>query len=270
MDTTKEKIDCLLLAADIDGTLLNSKSKLSFRTEQSIKKLTESGVKFVLSTGRPLQGIKKFTERLGLIDAPAILYNGAMVAMGGEVAYSLEIDRGAAARVIEEGKKRNAHIICWSKNELFANFSGEKLEFYKKVSSVTPTITDDLMPLAERGVTKFVWYDDEAATKTNHEELSIAFADKLSVYPSRVDFLEFVNKDCSKATALESLIKRLDIPREKTVAVGDGFNDLPMLKFAATGVAMGNADEKVKRECDLIIGCCDEDGLAEFIEKALL
>ncbi|MBP5177636.1 MAG: HAD hydrolase family protein, partial [Clostridia bacterium] len=85
-----------------------------------------------------------------------------------------------------------------------------------------------------------------------------------------VDFLEFVDKNCSKAVAMRILSDAFSIDKSKMIAVGDGFNDLPMLTYAGLGVAMGNADARVKEKCGYVTGSCDEDGLAEFIEKYLL
>ncbi|MBO7369105.1 MAG: HAD-IIB family hydrolase, partial [Clostridia bacterium] len=74
--------DYRLIAADIDGTLLNKKSELTDRTIRAIKAATAKGVYFVLSTGRPYQGIAGLVNKLGIENMTHILYNGAMVMMG--------------------------------------------------------------------------------------------------------------------------------------------------------------------------------------------
>ena len=93
---------------------------------------------------------------------------------------------------------------------------------------------------------------------------------RIGVYPSRADFLEFVNKDCSKAEAIKIIIKKLGIRREQVAAIGDNYNDLPMLEYAGMGVAMGNAERAVKEKCGFITASCDEDGVAVFLENYLL
>ena len=259
-----------LIAVDIDGTLLNSKSQLTERTVKAVKSLVDKGVYFVLSTGRPYQGITKFIDALGLKNMPYILYNGAMVMVGGEVVYSLTIPEKTAAMVADEGHKRNSTQICWADNQLYAEADTEKVRFYKSISGVEPVILPDLSALAEKGITKFVWYDDKESTAKYFTELTALMGDKINVHPSRVDFLEFVNKNCSKAVAMQILMDKFGLEKCETVAVGDGFNDLPMLEYAGLGVAMGNADQKVKDKCGYVTSSCDEDGLAEFIEKNLL
>ncbi len=259
-----------LLAADIDGTLINSKGQLTDRTISAVKKLIKKGFYFVLSTGRPYQGIEKFIESLGLENMPYILYNGAMVMFGGETIYSLTLPSDIATEIVKEGHKRNSTQICWAGNQLYSEFDSEKVRFYKSISGVEPIIVNDLAEVAEKGITKIVWYDDPKSTADYFKQMNELMGNKVNVHPSRIDFLEFVNKDCSKAVALNIIAKKLNIDISETIAIGDGFNDLPMLTTAGLGVAMGNANDKVKEQCKLTTDTCDNDGLADFIERNLL
>lgn len=262
--------DCKIIAADIDGTLLDSRSRLTDATVNAVKAAIKRGVKFVLSTGRPYQGIGKYIDALGLENMPYILYNGAMVMIGGKTVYSLTIDKSAALTVVDAGHARKSTMICWANNELYCEELSEKIDFYKSISGVEPIIVRSLADVAELGITKFVWYDDPVSTARYHEEMKSLVGDKLNVHPSRVDFLEFVNKNCSKAVALHIVLDAFGIKREQSVAIGDGFNDLPMLEYAGLGVAMGNADARVKERCGLVTDDCDHDGLARFIENNIL
>lgn len=261
-----------LFAADIDGTLLNSKSELTDRTVKAVKALIAKGYIFTLSTGRPLQGIATFVSALDISDMPFVLFNGALVMHRGEKLYSSDIEDDIAIRIIDEGHKRDSTMICWSDNRLYAETENEKSAFYKSVSRVEPIIIKDLKKVVENGqnITKIVWYDDPVSTPEYFFEMKELLGDKVSVYPSRKDFLEFVSVNCSKATALETIGKRLNISREEIIAAGDGYNDLPMLEYAGLSVAMGNAETAVKEKCDVVALSCDEDGLADFIEKNLL
>ncbi len=259
-----------LIAVDIDGTLYNSQSQLTDRTISAVKSAIKKGCYFVLSTGRPYEGVSKIIKALSLENMPYILYNGAMVMIGGEKIYSLTIDPSDAKKVVDEGHKRGATMICWSNNQLYAEFYNEKIEFYKNISGVEPIIVESLADVAEQGITKFVWYDTVELTNKNHAELKEKLGATLNVHPSRVDFLEFVNKDCSKAKAMAIINEKLNLKREETVAIGDGFNDLPMLEFAGLGVAMANANQAVKDRCGLVTDSNDNDGVATFIEKYIL
>ena len=71
----------------------------------------------------------------------------------------------------------------------------------------------------------------------------------------------------SKGVAVEKLVKHLDIQREKVICIGDSYNDLPMLRFAGMGVAMGNAQQEVKEMADYVTASNDEDGIVNVIDK---
>ena len=91
------------------------------------------------------------------------------------------------------------------------------------------------------------------------------------VFRSEPYFLEVLPKNVDKAYCLERLLKILGIKREEMVCCGDGFNDISMIQYAGLGVAMANAQEKVKDVADYItINSNDEDGIAEVIEKFFL
>ena len=262
--------DYRLIAADIDGTLLNSKGELTERTIAAVRAAVSKGVYFVLSTGRPFQGIKNLVGHLGLKKMPYILFNGAIVMIGGSVVSSLDLDQADALAIVREGHARNSTMICWSQNRLYSEFIDEKITFYKSISGVEPIVVSSLSDVVENGITKFVWYDGVEKTKENFKQLKMKFGKTVNVAPSRVDFLEFYNKNCTKSTALRIICDELNIKRENCVAIRDGFNDLPMLEFAGLSVASGNADIEVKSRCDIVTASCDDDGVAKIIEEFIL
>ena len=258
-----------IVASDIDGTLLDKNSVLNERTVNAVKATIKKDVCFVLSTGRSLPAISEFKKVLGLNDAPYILYNGAVVMIGAKTIYSLSIDPLAARLAFDEGHKRNSTMICWSENKLYCETLCKRVEEYKKLSGVEPIVLPDLNAVADRGITKILWLDDKETTMRNYTQLN-GVLKGLNITPSNADFLEFVNKDCSKATALEILLKKLGFSAKECVAVGDGYNDIPMLEYAGLGVAMGNAAETVKSSCDYTTADCDHYGLAVLLEKLFL
>ena len=98
-------------------------------------------------------------------------------------------------------------------------------------------------------------------------ELSIRLQGQISAYRSEPYFLELVPLGIDKAQSLTVLLEKLDMKREEMVAVGDGYNDLSMIKFAGLGIAMANAQEPVKKAADYITLSNDEDGVAAVVER---
>ena len=89
----------------------------------------------------------------------------------------------------------------------------------------------------------------------------------LDVFRSEPYFLELVPQGIDKALSLAVLLKEIGVAREEVIAMGDGYNDLSMIKFAGLGIAMGNAQEPVKKAANYITLSNEEDGVAEAIDK---
>lgn len=117
-----------LIATDMDGTLLQPDDTISTATLKAIEKAREKGVVFTLSTGRPVQGVKKYIDLLGL-DCPVITYNGAVVVHSGtgDILFSQEMDKEDARLVYNLALEKGVMFILWSKNRLYASELGEKI-----------------------------------------------------------------------------------------------------------------------------------------------
>ncbi len=89
----------------------------------------------------------------------------------------------------------------------------------------------------------------------------------LSIYRSEPFFVEIMPRGVDKAASLGVLLDMLGMKREDMVCCGDGFNDISMIKYAGTGVAMGNAIDEVKAAADFVTLSNDEDGLVPVIDK---
>ena len=108
--------------------------------------------------------------------------------------------------------------------------------------------------------------DPDELIKTE-SELSLRLQGRISVYRSEPFFLELVPQGIDKARSLAVLLDELGMTREQMVAMGDGYNDLSMIRFAGMGVAMANALEPVNKAADYITLSNDEDGVAAAVEK---
>lgn len=263
-----KRFDFRLMATDMDGTLLKSDGKISDTTILSIKKVVDSGKFFILSSGRPLQAVTKYLSILGLEKMPFIIYNGAKVVYNGKVVFDLKLCDKDVELIVNEGERRSMTMICWADDKLYANVYNDKVQRYKRIGGIEPIIVDDLSKIND--VTKIVWYGSIEETKRYHKEMSDFLSGKVNVHPTRVDFLEFVNKDCSKGVALKIVCDLMGVDVKNAIAIGDGFNDIPMIELAGLGVAVGNADQKVKDKADLVAETCDDLGVEKIIEKFLI
>lgn len=259
-----------LLAVDIDGTLLNSKGKLTEETKKIIIKAIQNKVVFVISTGRPIQGVESLIDEIGF-DLPFITYNGAMVVKGKsrEILYEKNLSRQDAQEVYNYGEKYNTTMIIWAKNKLYVNVVNEKSREYSKLAS-TDLIKINRLEEIEDDITKILCYDDHSILENYQNELRIILNKNINNHFSRPYFLEFVDSNATKAIAIEKLCDYFSINIKETIAIGDGYNDLSMIKVAGLGVAMENAPQEIKDTAKYVTTSCDEEGVANVIKKFIL
>ena len=260
-----------LIASDMDGTLLNSNNEITDRTLRAIKSAQEKGVVFTLSTGRPVHGVHKYIDLLGL-DCPLITYNGAVVVHSrtGEIIFNEVMDTAEAKRVYDEAVKRGTMFVVWSCNRLYASEISEKSEFYGNITNTKAQLLTDFDAVAEQGITKILWYNDPEVLNGWIKEFEQAGFEKTTFTKSREYFLDFFSANTSKAVALEKVGQYYGIDKSEMIALGDLTNDLPMIEYAGLGVAMANAVDSVKAVADYITDSNDEDGVAKVIEKFVL
>lgn len=260
-----------LVAMDMDGTLLNSKGALTVDTLYAIKKAKDEGIIFTLATGRPISGVVKFLEMLDF-KAPIITYNGAMLIdpTDHRIIFKKDLLAKDAITIFNLGNSLNQTMCIWCDNNLYANRSDERLEKYKKISGNEPTIISDISELAVRGVTKILWYDDAEKISVMKESINPSIFESVTFTTSQPHFLEFFNSEVSKGVALEKLAQELGIKQEEVVAIGDGLNDLPMIKYAGLGIAMENGHKELRDAAKYVTLSNDDDGIACAIFNLLI
>ena len=128
----------------------------------------------------------------------------------------------------------------------------------------------DLSLIYTKDITKIIWFDEPEKLKAIQKEIRPRLKRKVNFFTSDPSYLEFVDKEASKAKALAVIRKYYRLKRREIVAIGDGFNDVPMIVYAGFGIAMGNADEGVKEKADFVTLSNDEDGVRFVIETFFL
>lgn len=276
----KSPSEVRLVALDLDGTLLNSKKQITPRTLTALEKAVAQGVLLVPITGRPAQGLPA-----AVLDLPGLRYavtsNGATIRdlATGEVLLEKHLKAETCLQVLQACEHfsmirevfRNG--IGYLSQDDFAKlclrYEGlAVLDYLQKTRRVLPGTVAEFL---EQGglVEELFFLTDSPETKaTLHRTLStlenIGFADP---FPND---LEVIAGDINKGEALRYLMSRLEIPSGQAVAIGDGGSDVPLLKAAGLGIAMGNAPAFVQAEADVITATCDEDGVALALERYVL
>lgn len=273
-------MDIKLIAIDMDGTLLYSRNEITPRVKESVLAAAQKGVKIVISTGRIYSSARQYTRILG-VETPIISCNGALIRKDDENLYKCSIPRNAleeAANLLVDyddiyyrmygddsyySKKENKTVrefMNWNENQ--------KMEEQIKVKIVSNPL--EIYHEGEDILKMFIVQDE--TRQDRYDELIVRLSKIEGVYcvSSMAKSMDVINKNVNKGNALEHLAKRYNITSENIMAIGDNYNDLEMIRFAGIGVAMGNADEEVKKEADFVTKTNLEDGVAVAIEKYVL
>lgn len=256
-----------LFVSDLDGTMLPNKSAVSRENVEAVRRAAEAGVVVTIATGRMYEAALPVARELGL-DVPIIAYNGGLIkSPSGRVYEEHPLDTQLARDII---------AFCHARDWYIQEYSGGRLRYaaacaesrYYENSQGVPGIAvgrDGMLVHAAGNCKLLLVTAGRAETLARAEELNAAFGMSVDVTRSADTLVEIVPKGVSKASALRTLADRLGIPMEETMAIGDAYNDLPMLRSAGKSVAMGNAFPEVKEAADYETLTCEENGLAAAI-----
>ncbi|GAA5647390.1 Cof-type HAD-IIB family hydrolase [Vibrio proteolyticus] len=264
-----------LIALDMDGTLLNSQKAISPRTKDAIAKARAAGVKVVLASGRPLEGMQDKLDELGISgdNEFVLFYNGSMVKElgSGAIIHQKIIDGRAAKQVAKLAQELGLNTHAFSQiHGLITPKTSEYTQVEASINGLPVTEIDfdtleDDHPIVKAMI---VAAPDKltAAIKTLPQELHQDF----TIVQSAPFFLEFLNTGSNKGVGIQAIAEHLGIRSEEVICMGDAENDHHMLRYAGLGVAMANAMEETKAIADYITLSNDDDGVAYVIEKFVL
>jgi len=276
MDEARHPASIKLVAIDMDGTLLDPAHRLTTRVKQAIARARERGVRIVLTSGRPVSGLQPFLDELDINggDDYCIACNGGLVTRvaTGEVVveYPLGFDDFLFCERI--AREMGVH---------FQALDGERLYTPNRDIS-TYTVADSHLsrvPLSYRSVDdmdptmsfiKLMMVDEPAVLDSVIPRLPSALTERFAVLKSAAFFLEVFDHRAGKGPSLQKLAEHLGIDRANVMAIGDQENDLTMLQYAGTSVAMGNAVDAVKATALHHTATNAEDGVALAIERLVL
>lgn len=268
--------DIRLIALDLDGTLLNSKKEITPRTCAALEAAMAKGVRVVLASGRSLRGVLPTARKLDLERKHGFIisWNGAYV----EDLTSHEVmhERLLPAEIVPElcayAKEQDMGIMTYDPEGVSVSETPdmEWIHWEAVANGIPQRGVEDLVKEVTYPLHKMLLAFHPSRLEALEPPMVEHFAGRLDVYHSETCFLEAMPLGCTKASALEVLLQKLGLSRDNLLACGDSGNDVAMLRFAGIGVAMGNADDAVKAQADVVTASNDEDGIAEVIEKFVL
>jgi Cof subfamily protein (haloacid dehalogenase superfamily) len=244
-----------LVASDLDGTLLPPTLEVTPRTLSGVGCLRRNGVAFVICTGRMFKSARRVAALFGIDDGLVVCYQGALVAdlASGEWLRHLPIARREAAAVVAHARTLDIHVNAYVDDELYVEQDDDWARRYAEYAEVGMTVVDDLLAVVATPPTKFVLCAEPRRIDVLLPELQGLWHGSLYVTRSLPHYIEICDVAATKSAALEYLCRELPARRERTVACGDGLNDVDMIAWAGLGVAMAQAAAEVREVAGLVV-----------------
>jgi Cof subfamily protein (haloacid dehalogenase superfamily) len=262
-----------MIASDLDGTLLDSFSRVPERNKTVIAEALRRGIIFVVATGRMYHSARGFAEEIGAARFPLICYNGSKIAEpNGEELIHLKLDMDVALGLLAFFRDRNMYVQSYIDDRLYIERDGaEQYQYYNKYFGITGTaVGDDLYTPARRPTKLLSKTEGIEDSRKLTKELSDMFPGRVYVTSSNEDFIEMMNPGANKAICINLLSESCGVPIENVMALGDGDNDAEMVGTAGLGIAVANARESVKKAARFVAPSNDECGVAWAIEEYVL
>lgn len=284
-----------LIAIDIDGTLLNSYGEVSEKNKKAIKKALDKNVYVILTSGRMPKAVLPIANEV-CANKYLISGNGASIydIEKSEIIYNNYMTKEKVLEIIDTCEKNSVFYNVYTNDVILTKSLNYNILFYhnenkknaedKKIKIniiedmydyIKKYDRDDLLKIticdSDRMIFKGVV--NKIKTIRDVDVLEIGHMSRKIIKHGTDDleisyfYTEVSNKNVNKWTAIEELIKKLDVKKEEVIAIGDNMNDREMIQNAGIGIATGNSCPYIKEIANEIVSTNDESGVAEAIEK---
>lgn len=266
-----------LIALDLDGTALSPEGTITPFTHKVIHRALEQGIQVVICTGRNLPELQPIYDVLPEVRYYAGQTAESLVRWAAGFLYENPLSFAFQQDILHRTQGIDSMLELFTKEHIYCSLDSlQHLSRYVQ-PFLFPVVRRTRTPVED--IRAFILKRGKSALKINQffpseQERQKAVASlaglKLDCTSSIGCNLECNTLRANKGDALEHLAQHLDIPRQQVMAIGDGNNDLSMLRFAGLSVAMGNGLEEVKKEACAITCSNREDGAAQAIVRYAL
>jgi Cof subfamily protein (haloacid dehalogenase superfamily) len=277
-----------ILLADVDGTLVDSQKRITARAKAAIEKLTEAGIKFAVTSGRPPRGMKMIVEAVKL-SAPLAAFNGGMLVEPDtmKVLVQQTLDAEIAQDVIERVGEFGLVVWVYAGVDWYIqDLNSPHREKEEQTVQFLPKVVKNFDEALRQGVAKVVGVSDDYGLVAKAEK---GIADEfehgvharctttsrdcepsVSAARSQPYYLDITHPKANKGSVVEMLADLLKIPPAEFATIGDMPNDVLMFKKSGYSIAMGQASEEVQKSATYVTAGMDDEGFAKGVEDFIL
>ncbi len=261
-----------LIALDLDGTLNNDQKVITASTKEALLEAQQKGICLALISGRPAAGLSRECHALELAKYNGLLvsYNGAKIAdaKSKTILYEKKIPNKMARDLLKHLQQFPVSVMVTDDVSLYAeDENGYKVKSEAANNQLLVQEVPDLAKAITFEPVKVLIAAPNEVLLAHQNAISEPFKEQLSFAISAPFYLEVTMKDISKGSAINHICQVMNIEANAIMAFGDAQNDVPMLKAAGWGVAMGNACDDVKAIADEVTASNNEDGIAKTLRK---
>ena len=288
-----------LIAIDLDGTMLNSYGEVTENTKRVLKQIKQKGAEVVITSGRSIDSIKYIASE---IDSSKYMRagNGAVVydRSQNKILYEKYIPKNKALDIIQICEENSIYYNVYTNKTIIADGLRYNVLYYYKENlkkedqkkthiTLVENIENYIKEMNEDEKIMKIFICDKNKTVFNSIVRKFSVIEDIDILdvshmarkvikqgtediPIEYYYTEISMKDVDKWYALEFLIKKLGIPKEEVMAIGDNVNDRKMIEEAGKGIVMGGSTPKVSEVADYITLDCNNEGVAKAIEKFIV
>ena len=263
-----------LIAMDLDGTLNNDQKIITEKTKTALMAAQERGIRLALASARPSPGLFKERDILRLQDYQGILmsYNGGRIvdAATGKVLFETSMDLDQTKQVLRRLEELPVTPILDDVVQFYvADKNGYKVDYECKNNQMTCTEVGNLADFLTFAPIKILMSVQPEELPQVQQQIAAFLPEDLTVVQTAAFYLEVIPKIINKGQGIRDICTVLGIAPAQVISFGDAANDIPMLREAGMGVAMGNAADAVKAAADMVTLSNNDDGIAAALEKLL-
>jgi Cof subfamily protein (haloacid dehalogenase superfamily) len=258
-----------LIALDLDGTLIAPDQTISKGNREALKKCVDMGIMVSIHTGRCAASVREVIKDLDLKGYHASSSGASLINENLELCYTKRMPGKVVREVFEICRELKIPFVGQTCDSLISyetrfadlNYIIENVAFFEYI----PDMTIDAVIQNVLQITLFISDDD-----LRYSYIKDRFEKDLKFRRAGKMFVNIMDNLAGKLTGLKKVMELAGLKREELMAMGDTEVDLGIINFAGTGVAMGNSPEVVKKAADFVSLDCEEDGVAQAIERFII
>jgi len=269
-----------LLVCDMDGTLLNPRKEVGADTLKALRKMKEAGKYYTICTGRITPMVRYYIDLLE-IEVPVITANGAVIwePLEEKILYEEELPGEELLELLEFCRKHDLDYSALTMGTGYFSRNSRRISRFEQYNSIAAENGNELMQLE--------YFDDNHACICGQKVFKVLIYEleegqlgiaktfingrkHIGYTSSEPGLLDVAHRIVDKGYGIRKAAEFMNLKKTEICAVGDYFNDIPMLEEAVFPVAMENGCAEIKEKAHYVTGTNEANGIADMIYKFII